>query len=386
MTSACQPQKGCPLSGRCGGCTLSAMPYEEQLLRKHAEIKKLLGRYGRVSPVVGMDQPLHYRNKVHGALATDRRGLPISGVYAAGTHRVVPVTNCLLEDEAAGAVIRTILMMLPKYKLAVYNEDTKKGFLRHVLIRTGANTGQMLVVLVASSLTFPGGKAFVKELIAQHPAITSVVLNENRRQTSMVLGQKETVLYGEGYLTDTLCGLTFRISPQSFYQVNARQAEVLYRTAMDLAGLTGQETMLDAYCGTGTIGLCAAAHAKEVLGVELNPDAVQDAKANARLNHIRNARFLCDDAGRFMRVLAKEGTAPDVVIMDPPRSGSDRNFLQSLMALSPKRVVYVSCNPVTQARDLAILTKGGYRVEKIVPVDMFPMTEHCECVVGMRKG
>lgn len=349
-------------------------------------MKKLLGRYGRVSPVVGMDQPLHYRNKVHGALATDRRGLPISGVYAAGTHRVVPVTNCLLEDEAAGAVIRTILMMLPKYKLAVYNEDSKKGFLRHVLIRTGANTGQMLVVLVASSLTFPGGKAFVKELIAQHPAITSVVLNENRRQTSMVLGQKETVLYGEGFLTDTLCGLTFRISPQSFYQVNARQAEVLYRTAIDLACLTGQETLLDAYCGTGTIGLCAAAHAKEVLGVELNPDAVQDAKANARLNHIRNARFLCDDAGRFMRAMAKEGTAPDVVIMDPPRSGSDRNFLQSLMALSPKRVVYVSCNPVTQARDLAFLAKGGYRVEKIVPVDMFPMTEHCECVVGMRKG
>lgn len=227
----------------------------------------------------------------------------------------------------------------------------------------------------------------MQELIQRHPEITTVVLNCNQRETSMVLGTKEITLYGEGYMEDELCGKRFRISPQSFYQVNAKQCEVLYRTAIDAAHLTGAETLLDAYCGTGTIGLCASDGCKQLIGVELNADAIRDAKENARRNGVENARFLCDDAGRFMQKLAKEGNAPDVVMMDPPRAGSDQKFLQSLLMLKPKRVVYVSCNPETLARDLRVLVDGGYRAEWATPVDMFPGTEHVEtvCLLVLRN-
>ena len=333
-----------------------------------------------------MDDPFHYRNKVHAVLSVDKAGKPISGVYAMGTHRVVPVRHCLIEDSRADRIIQTIVAMLPAYKLRIYNEYTHRGFLRHILIRTGHVTGQIMVVLVATSLEFPGKKAFVQELIQRHPEITTVVLNCNQRETSMVLGTKEITLYGEGYMEDELCGKRFRISPQSFYQVNAKQCEVLYRTAIDAAHLTGAETLLDAYCGTGTIGLCASDGCKQLIGVELNADAIRDAKENARRNGVENARFLCDDAGRFMQKLAKEGNAPDVVMMDPPRAGSDQKFLQSLLMLKPKRVVYVSCNPETLARDLRVLVDGGYRAEWATPVDMFPGTEHVETVVLLSKG
>ena len=303
-----------------------------------------------------------------------------------GTHRVVPVRHCLIEDRRADRIIQTIVAMLPAYKLRIYNEYTHRGFLRHILIRTGHVTGQIMVVLVATSLEFPGKKAFVQELIQRHPEITTVVLNCNQRETSMVLGTKEITLYGEGYMEDELCGKRFRISPQSFYQVNAKQCELLYRTAIDAAQLTGAETLLDAYCGTGTIGLCASDGCKQLIGVELNADAIRDAKENACRNGVENARFLCDDAGRFMQKLAKEGNAPDVVMMDPPRAGSDQKFLQSLLMLKPKRVVYVSCNPETLARDLRVLVDGGYRAEWATPVDMFPGTEHVETVVLLSKG
>lgn len=332
-----------------------------------------------------MDDPFHYRNKVHAVLSVDKAGKPISGVYAMGTHRVVPVRHCLIEDRRADRIIQTIVAMLPAYKLRIYNEYTHRGFLRHILIRTGHVTGQIMVVLVATSLEFPGKKAFVQELIQRHPEITTVVLNCNQRETSMVLGTKEITLYGEGYMEDELCGKRFRISPQSFYQVNAKQCELLYRTAIDAAQLTGAETLLDAYCGTGTIGLCASDGCKQLIGVELNADAIRDAKENARRNGVENARFLCDDAGRFMQKLAKEGNAPDVVMMDPPRAGSDQKFLQSLLMLKPKRVVYVSCNPETLARDLRVLVDGGYRAEWATPVDMFPGTEHVETVCVLSK-
>lgn len=330
-----------------------------------------------------MEHPYHYRNKVHAVLSVDKRGLPISGVYAEGTHRVVPVSHCQIEDERADRIIQTIVSMLPRYKLRVYNEYTHRGFLRHIVIRTGHVTGQIMVVLVATSLTFPGGRAFVHELTDRHPEITTIVLNENNRPTSMVLGRKETTLFGGGFMEDELCGKRFRISPQSFYQVNAKQCELLYQTAIDLCGLTGQETLLDAYCGTGTIGLCASDRLSQLIGVELNADAVRDARENARRNQVQNARFVCEDAGRFMVRMAREGQAPDVVLMDPPRAGSDEVFLRSLLTLSPKRVVYVSCNPETLARDVRVLVGGGYRATEAVPVDMFPWTEHVETVCAL---
>ena len=371
----------CPVAAKCGGCQLTRLSYAEQLQWKQQRVAELLDGICEVRPILGMDDPFHYRNKVHAVLAVDKAGKPISGVYAMGTHRVVPVRHCLIEDRRADRIIQTIVAMLPAYKLRIYNEYTHRGFLRHILIRTGHVTGQIMVVLVATSLEFPGKKAFVQELIQRHPEITTVVLNCNQRETSMVLGTKEITLYGEGYMEDELCGKRFRISPQSFYQVNAKQCEVLYRTAIDAAQLTGAETLLDAYCGTGTIGLCASDGCKQLIGVELNADAIRDAKENARRNGVENARFLCDDAGRFMQKLAKEGNAPDVVTMDPPRAGSDQKFLQSLLMLKPKRVVYVSCNPETLARDLRVLVDGGYRAEWATPVDMFPGTEHVETVV-----
>ena len=371
----------CPAAAKCGGCQLTRLSYAEQLQWKQQRVAELLDGICEVRPILGMDDPFHYRNKVHAVLAVDKAGKPISGVYAMGTHRVVPVRHCLIEARRADRIIQTIVAMLPAYKLRIYNEYTHRGFLRHILIRTGHVTGQIMVVLVATSLEFPGKKAFVQELIQRHPEITTVVLNCNQRETSMVLGTKEITLYGEGYMEDELCGKRFRISPQSFYQVNAKQCEVLYRTAIDAAHLTGAETLLDAYCGTGTIGLCASGGCKQLIGVELNADAIRDAKENARRNGVENARFLCDDAGRFMQKLAKEGNAPDVVMMDPPRAGSDQKFLQSLLMLKPKRVVYVSCNPETLARDLRVLVDGGYRAEWATPVDMFPGTEHVETVV-----
>ena len=371
----------CPVAAKCGGCQLTRLSYAEQLQWKQQRVAELLDGICEVRPILGMDDPFHYRNKVHAVLAVDKAGKPISGVYAMGTHRVVPVRHCLIEDRRADRIIQTIVAMLHAYKLRIYNEYTHRGFLRHILIRTGHVTGQIMVVLVATSLEFPGKKAFVQELIQRHPEITTVVLNCNQRETSMVLGTKEITLYGEGYMEDELCGKRFRISPQSFYQVNAKQCEVLYRTAIDAAQLTGAETLLDAYCGTGTIGLCASDGCKQLIGVELNADAIRDAKENARRNGVENARFLCDDAGRFMQKLAKEGNAPDVVMMDPPRAGSDQKFLQSLLMLKPKRVVYVSCNPETLARDLRVLVDGGYQAEWATPVDMFPGTEHVETVV-----
>ncbi len=375
----------CPVAARCGGCQLNRMSYAQQLQHKQTMVEELLAPYCRVEPIKGMKNPFHYRNKVHAVLAVDKRGTPVSGVYAAGTHRVVPVKHCLIEDERADRVIQTIVELLPAFKLRVYNEYTHRGFLRHVLIRTGQFTGEMLVVLVATSLEMPGKRAFVEALRARCPEITSLVLNENNRQTSMVLGKRETVLFGPGYLEDELCGKRFRISPQSFYQVNAQQAEVLYETAIRLAGFTGKETVLDAYCGTGTIGLCASDHIARLVGVELNADAVRDAKENARRNGVENAAFICEDAGRYMVKQAREGNAPDVVIMDPPRAGSDMSFLRSLLTLGPKKIVYVSCNPETLARDVAVLCSGGYRAETAVPVDMFPCTEHVETVVLLSK-
>lgn len=376
----------CPVAAQCGGCQLQPLSYSEQLRLKQRKVEKLLSGICPVEPILGMENPFHYRSKVHAVISTDKKKNPISGVYAMGTHRVVPVQHCLIEDERADRIIQTIVGMIPRYKLRIYNENTHRGFLRHVLVRTGSVTGQIMVVLVTTAVEFPGGKAFVAELLEKHPEITTVVLNVNQRETSMVLGTKDITLFGPGYLEDELCGKRFRISPRSFYQVNARQTELLYRTAIEYAGLTGSETLLDAYCGTGTIGLCASDKVTQLIGVELNGEAIRDAKENARLNNVTNARFFCDDAGRFMVKMAKEGLPLDVLIMDPPRSGSDAKFLSSVLTLMPQTIVYASCNPETLARDAKVLIEGGYKVVKAVPVDMFPATEHLETVMLLSRN
>ena len=363
--------------------------YAEQLKIKKAALAKLLAPYGRLTEVIGMDEPLHYRNKVHAVFTTDRKGSVISGVYEEGTHKVVAVDNCLIENEKADEIIATIRKLIPSFKLKVYDEDRRTGLFRHVLIRTAHSTGQIMVVLVLSSTMFPSKNNFVKALLKEHPEITTIVMNINDKRTSMVLGDREQTLYGKGYIEDVLCGNNFRISPKSFYQINSVQTEILYNKAVEFVGLTGNDTVIDAYCGIGTIGITAASYMAgqpggkggNVIGVELNADAVKDAIANAKRNNMDNIRFYCDDAGKFMTRMAADGQHADVVFMDPPRSGSDETFLNCVAKLAPKKIVYISCGPDTLARDLGVLKKKGYRVEKMVGVDLFPMTGHVETVV-----
>ena len=414
----------CPYAKKCGGCDYQGMPYEKQLKEKQAYVQKQVGNFCKVLPILGMDEPYHYRNKVHAVFDIEKKrgsrpgargngkaangkqgngkngrlaakpapGGIISGVYKAGTHEVINIDACQIEDELSSAIIRDIRGLLHSFKIKTYDEDTGYGLLLHVLVRRGFHSGEVMVVLVLGSPVLPSKNHFVKALRELHPEISTVIVNVNDKRTSMVLGDKESVIYGKGYIEDTLCGCTFRISPKSFYQVNPVQTEILYGKAIAYAALTGNETVVDAYCGTGTIGIIAAKSAKKVIGVELNRDAVRDAVKNAKCNNVKNIDFYNADAGQFMvemaeyRADAKTGEKNgadevDVVFMDPPRAGSDEAFLSSVVTLAPKRVVYVSCNPETLARDLLYLTKHGYRAQECQPVDMFPWTKHVETVV-----
>lgn len=375
----------CPVYEQCGGCQLLHLSYKEQLAKKQKIMEELLKGICPVKPIIGMKNPLHYRNKVHAVFGHDKKGNPISGVYKEGTHILVPVESCLIEDEKADEIIGTIRGMLKSFKIKTYDEDTGYGFLRHVLIRRGFATGEIMVVLVTASPVFPSKNNFMKALREKHPEITTIVQNINNRNTSMVLGDKEHVLYGKGYIEDVLCGLRFRISSKSFYQVNPAQTEVLYNKALELAGLTGKERVLDAYCGIGTIGLIASRKAGEVIGVELNPDAVRDAVQNAKMNDVKNIQFYCNDAGKFMVNMAARSERADVVLMDPPRSGSTKEFIDAVAAMGPDRVVYVSCGPETLARDLRMFMGKGFRVKEAWAVDMFPETGHVEVVIQMRN-
>ena len=375
----------CPLAKKCGGCQLQNMTYERQLKWKQARCEILLKKFGKVEKIIGMENPYHYRNKVQAAFGRTKSGKIISGVYQSGSHRIVSVDSCMTEDEIADKIIVDIRNMVPKFKIWTYDEDKGTGFLRHVLVKRGFSSGQVMVVIVGASGYFPMKKKFTAALLEMHPEITTVVLNINPKDTNLVLGEREEILYGNGYIEDTLCGCVFRISPKSFYQINPVQTEKLYGKAMELAKLDKDTKVLDAYCGIGTIGLVAAKTAGDVIGVELNPDAVKDAISNAKRNNSKNARFYCADAGDFMQELAENGERFDVVFMDPPRSGSSRKFIESLAVASPEKVVYISCNPETLARDLQMITKKGYKVRKICPVDMFPHTNHTECVVLLTK-
>ena len=375
----------CPLAKKCGGCQLQNMSYERQLKWKQARCEILLKKFGKVERIIGMENPFHYRNKVQAAFGRTKSGKIISGVYQSGSHRIVMVDSCMTEDQTADKIIVDIRNMLPKFKIWTYDEDKGTGFLRHVLVKRGFSSGEVMVVIVGASGYFPMKKKFTTALLEMHPEITTVVLNINPKDTNLVLGDREEVLYGDGYIEDTLCGCVFRISPKSFYQINPIQTEKLYGKAMELANLSENSKVLDAYCGIGTIGLVAAKTAGSVIGVELNPDAVKDAISNAKRNNSKNARFYCADAGDFMQELAENGERFDVVFMDPPRSGSSKKFIESLAIASPETVVYISCNPETLARDLQMITKKGYKVKKICPVDMFPHTNHIETVCLLSK-
>ena len=381
-------KSACPFSKKCGGCTMIDLPMEEQLRRKQEWVKECIGAYGQTEPVIRMKNPYRYRNKVTSIFGLDRKGHPVCGVYRARSREIVPVKGCLIENRQADAIVQDIYHLLPSFKLRVYDPETGFGILRAVQIRTAHATGEILVTLVTAGPVFPSRNNLVKALIGQHPEITTIVQNIKENDSSMVLGNREKVLYGKGYIEDELCGKRFRISSRSFYQVNSIQTEKLYNIAIDAAGLTGKERVLDAYCGIGTIGICAADKAKEVLSVELNEDAASDAEENVQRNGLKNVRVYHEDAGQFMQEMAAQNESADVLLMDPPRSGATEDFLQAALVMQPKRIVYISCNPETLGRDLKVLTEGGYQMKKAIPVDMFPFTPEIEtvCLLVRRNG
>ncbi|MEC4184396.1 23S rRNA (uracil(1939)-C(5))-methyltransferase RlmD [Adlercreutzia sp. R21] len=431
----------CPVFGRCGGCSQLNVPYAEQLAAKQQAVAALfegIAPADALLPILGMEEPFHYRNKVvspyapargarHAVAAKDApkargkakgkgagaklsRADILTGMYEAGTHRLIPTDTCAIENEVAKRVTLAIRDVMARWGMEPYNEDTGTGFVRHAVVRVGHESGEVLVTVVTNGDEFPSAKAFCRELKRRVPEITAIVQNVNTRQTNVILGDKERVLYGPGFILDTLCGLSFRISSRSFYQVNATQTEVLYDEAIRLANLTGAETVIDAYCGTGTIGLVAAKRgAARVIGVDSVASAIRDAASNARHNGVENASFVAQDATAFMEELAASGersqpachpersaqrevegtpgdhSQPLVLLMDPPRAGSTHEFLRAACALAPERIVYISCNPHTQARDVRHLVEGGYEVRAIRPVDMFPHTDHVESIVMLEK-
>lgn len=381
MTTA---EKPCKYAKKCGACQLANMPYEKQLSFKMAKEIKLLGRFCKVQEIIGMDEPYFYRNKSQYAFGV-YRGKTVAGVYQSSTHNIVDIDSCLLTDEKADEIFMVVKKLLKSFKLKPYDEKTGNGFLRHLLVKTAFKSGETMVVLVTATREFPKKRSFINALVKNCPYITTVVQNINSKFTAMVLGDKSEVLYGDGKITEELCGMKFRISPKAFYQINPVQTEILYGKALEFADFNGTEEIIDAYCGTGTIGLIASGKVKSVIGVEINKDAVKDAKENAALNGVSNISFFTADAGKFMTELASTGKKIDAVIMDPARAGADVPFLSSLTKLSPQKVIYISCNPETLARDLHFLTKNGYKVRRIQPVDMFPHTEHIETVVLLSK-
>lgn len=399
-------RSACPYSGQCGGCSNIDMPMEEQLRIKQAWVEQCVGEYGPVEPIVRMKNPMRYRNKVTSIFGLDRKRHPVCGVYKAHSREIVPVKNCLIENRQADRIIQDIFGMLGSFRLKVYDPATGTGTIRAVQIRMAHATRQILVTIVTAGPVFPSRNHFAEALAEAHPEITSIVQNIKDDDSSMILGSREKVLYGSGYITDELCGKRFRISSRSFYQINSLQAEKLYNIALDGAALSGRERVLDAYCGIGTIGICAADRAKEVISVELNPDAAADAEENVRLNGLKNVTVYNEDATGFLQELVaqkgfqsdagssrngqservKHGDAPgiDVLLMDPPRSGATEEFLYAAMELRPEKIIYISCNPETLGRDLKILTQG-YRMKKAAPVDLFPFTAECEVAAVLQR-
>ena len=407
----------CPIARQCGACSCIDVPYARQLAEKQDRVERLFADVAApsctIEPIAGMKEPFGFRDKIASPFAPGRplpaqahgkrhsrgegeRREVLCGMYAAGTHRIVEAPRCPVEHPAGRRVIEAVRRIMLARGIEPYDEDAGTGFIRHVVVRVGHESGEVLVTVVTNDRAFPSAKGFARELVRRCPEVTTVVQNVNTRATNAILGDEEHVLYGPGFILDTLCGLSFRISSHSFYQVNAVQTEVLYRTALDMAGVDGAGapaasaplTLLDAYCGTGTIGLVAAAAMPraQVTGVEKVASAVRDAFQNAVHNGIENAEFVCEDATAYLHRRAAQGQGLDVLMMDPPRSGSTPEFLDAACALAPGRIVYISCNPETQVRDVRRLVRGGYRLERLRAVDMFPHTDHIETVALLTRA
>ncbi|WP_374712599.1 23S rRNA (uracil(1939)-C(5))-methyltransferase RlmD [Symbiobacterium terraclitae] len=379
----------CPVVAECGGCQLQHIAYGAQLRLKRQQVVDALERLGKLSgvtvhPTLGMEDPWHYRNKAQFPVGW-RSGRVIAGFFAPGTHRIVDIEQCDIQHPLGNRIMAEVKALAGRYGVRIYDERTHTGVLRHVLARVGRGTGEAMAVLVTNGPDFPHGGEIARELMARIPALVSVVQNINPARTNVVLGRESRVLAGRGHITDYIGDLKFNISPVSFFQVNPAQTEVLYGKALEYAGLTGGETVVDLYCGIGTISLFLARQCREVIGIEWVEEAVADARENARRNEVHNARFIAGDAAVEMPRLAEEGVRADVIVLDPPRKGCDEPVLEAIAAVAPRRVVYVSCNPASLARDLGRLAGMGYRTVEVQPVDMFPHTAHVECVARVER-
>ena len=382
--SAHRVEPDCPYFPRCGGCALRHMDYEQELALKQAHVQSCLTRIGGQTisalPITGAAQTDGYRNKVQFPVQ-EQDGRPVAGFFSGKTHRVIPVRHCRIQPDCADAIRGAVLAWMEQYHIRAYDEQTHTGYIRHIYIRFGAESRQILVCIVANCAQLPKKKQLVAALLAAEPGITTIVFSPNTKKGNTVLGTEFHPLYGDGTITDTLCGLQFRLSAPAFYQVNHAQAERLYEKTVQLAGLTGNETVLDLYCGTGTITLCLARHAKKAIGVEIVPQAIEDAKFNAAQNGMENAEFFCMDAGQAAKMLADRRTRPDVIVVDPPRKGVSADVIEAIGTMAPQRVVYVSCDPATLARDLKLLTAAGYTLQTAEAFDLFPRCAHVETVV-----
>lgn len=379
----------CPVYEECGGCQLQHLSYAGQLKAKEQQVRDAMLRIGhleavKVMPIIGEEDPWYYRNKMQFPVATEAGTLEI-GCYAAATHRVVGVEACRIQKQRNNDIIAAVRRWMEQYEVPAYDEKTGKGVVRHIMGRVGVNTGEVMAVIITAGYDLPHNKELIKMLRDAVPGLKSVVQNINKKQTNIVMGNKTRLLYGKATIKDRLGTLKFNISPQSFFQVNSAQAEKLYNKAVEFAALSGSETVVDCYCGTGTISLYLAKHAQKVYGIELIAPAIEDARGNAEANRCANAEFILGDAAVKMQELTEQGVRPDVVLLDPPRAGCEEKVLAAIAQVKPSRIVYVSCNPASLARDLAYLEQNGYQAVTAQPVDMFPMTHHVETVVLMSR-
>ena len=374
----------CPISTACGGCVFQNASYEYELRYKKHKVEEALKRIGhleniKVNDVIGMEDPSHYRNKIQVPFGKENKHV-IYGFYKANTHKIIPIKECNIEDKKAGPILKEIASLMEEFHIDPYNEDTRKGIVRHVLIRTSRSTDEVMVVFVTNADTFNGRNNFVKELVARRKEISTIIFNINKRDTNVILGENEKVVYGKGYITDEILGLKFNISSKSFFQVNPIQVQKLYSKAIEYANLSKDDVVLDAYAGVCTIGLLVAPHVKEVISVETVKSAVINGINNAKLNSINNIKIIEDDCTLY---LTKNPPHFDVVIMDPPRKGSTPEFLNTLLKIKPSRIIYISCEPSTLARDLEILSKD-YQIKEVQPVDMFSRSFHVETIVSLQ--
>ena len=376
-------ESDCDTYKRCGGCNLRHVDYEETLNMKQNAVQSLVNKNLKakieVKPTWGMGNPYHYRNKLQYPIGVNKAGEPIMGVFANRTHEIIPVDNCLLQNEKANQVAKYVIDVIKKYNLSVYDETTGEGLIRHVMVKIAFRTGEIMVTIVINGDFLPFAKNIARDLEGAYHDVVSVIVNINKKNTNVILGDKNINILGKGYIRDYLGDYLFKISPLSFYQVNPVQAEALYNIAIENAGITKDDVVFDLYCGIGTISLFAAKYAKKVYGIEIIEQAIEDAKWNAEFNKVDNVEFIAGDAEKVLTDLIEDKKIiPDVVIVDPPRRGLDNTTVNNILKIKPKRVVYISCNPATLMRDLALM-EDVYEVELIQPVDLFCFTSHVEC-------